>query len=79
MPYNQSEGVKRMIVYHDIFERLTAAGWSAYRLRKERRLGEATMTAIRKNEPVSTETIDIICALTGCQPGDIMRWEPDRD
>ena len=32
---------------------------------------------MRRNETVTTESIDKICAYLNCQPGDIMEFEPD--
>jgi putative transcriptional regulator len=56
---------------------LTQNGWSSYRLRKERLLSEGTMSRIRNGQPITTETIDTICRLCRCQPGDLIRWVPD--
>lgn len=65
-----------MIVYVDIMEKLAARGFSSYRLRQEKLLPESTLTRIRNGTPVSTDTIDRLCELLECQPGDILRWEP---
>lgn len=64
-----------MIVYIEIMKRLSDNGWSSYRLRKEKLIGSATLDRIRNNESITTETIDVICRLCNCQPGDIMRFE----
>ena len=54
-----------MIVYKgDIITKLKDAGYSTYRLRKEKLLGESTLTMIRQGKLVSLENIDIICNLT---------------
>ena len=66
-----------MIVYNDIFGKLAAAGWSAYRLQKERRISNGTIIQIRQGKPISTATLDTICRLCSCQPGDLLTWEPD--
>ncbi len=64
-----------MIIYIEIMKRLSDNGWSSYRLRKEKLIGSATLDRIRNNESITTETIDVICRLCNCQPGDIMRFE----
>lgn len=66
-----------MIVFADIMQLLARSGWSSYRIRRERVLSEGTMTRIRNGQPITTETIDTICRLCGCQPGDLIRWAPD--
>ncbi len=64
-----------MIVYEDVFKRLSDAGWSTYRLRKDGMLSEGTMTRLRNNQSVTMEAIDTICRLCKCQPGDILRYK----
>lgn len=64
-----------MIIFEDILGLLLAHGWSTYRLRKEKVLPESTIARLRNNEPITTTTIDKICELCDCQPGDLMRYE----
>lgn len=68
-----------MIVFADIMQLLARSGWSSYRIRRERVLSEGTMTRIRNGQPITTETIDTICRLCGCQPGDLIHWAPDQE
>lgn len=64
-----------MIVYDQILQRLSDAGWSQYRLLKERQLGNGTITRIRLGQSISTDTLDVICRLCECQPGDLIHFE----
>lgn len=68
-----------MIVFNDILKLLKDNGWSAYRLSKERIISNGTISRLRNRQSVSTDTIDTICRLCDCQPGDIMRYEKDGD
>lgn len=68
-----------MIVYKQVLERLSAAGWSTYRLVKERKIGNGTLTRIRRGLSVSTDTVDVICELCACQPGDILAYQPRKE
>ena len=61
----------------DVIAKLKEAGFSTYRIRKEKLLGEATLQKIRNGEPVSWENISTICKLLNCQPGDIMEYVED--
>ena len=61
----------------DVLAKLKAAGYSTYRIRKDRLLGEATVQRLRDGEPVSWENIATICRLLNCQPGDIMEYVDD--
>ena len=66
-----------MLVYCSILKKLSDAGYSIYRLEKERILSCSTIDRLRHSMPVSTATIDIICGLLECQPGDLLTWVPD--
>ena len=61
-----------MIVYKDILQKLKAAGYNTGRIRKEGLLSEGTLQRLRDGRPITTETIDIICNLTGCKIEDII-------
>lgn len=66
-----------MIMLNDVLARLKDAGYSAYRLRKDGIMSESTIQALRQGDHVTTKTIDAICTLLNCQPGDIMEYIPD--
>ena len=61
----------------DVLDALRIAGYTTYKLRKEKLLGEATIQRIRKGEPVSWDNIATLCRLLNCQPGDIMEFVSD--
>ena len=58
----------------DVVTALKDAGYTTYRLRNEKLIGEATMTKLRKGELVSWNNIDTICSLLNCQPGDLIEY-----
>lgn len=60
----------------DVLEALKAAGYSTYKLRKDKLIGEATIQRLRGGEPVSWENIATLCALLDCQPGDLLEYQP---
>lgn len=63
-----------MIIYKNILEKLKDVGYNTNRLRLESKLPESTIQAIRKNKPITTTSLDKICRLLGCQPGDILEY-----
>ncbi len=66
------------IIYRiDVMAALKEKGYSSYKLRKEKLLGEATMTDIRKGQIVSLENLTRLCKLLECQPGDILEYVPE--
>lgn len=58
----------------DILSALKEAGYSTYRIRKDKLLSESTVQKLRNNEPVSWVNIETLCKLLSCQPGDIMEY-----
>jgi len=66
-----------VIVYKDILGKLLEAGYKTYRVRKEKLLPESTMQKLRSGGTVTTETIDTLCRLLHCQPGDLMEYVED--
>lgn len=62
----------------DILAALKAAGYSTYKLRQDKLLGEATITQLRNNELVSWTNIARLCKLLDCQPGDILEYEEEQ-
>ena len=58
----------------DILARLKEYGYSTYKLRKERVMGEATIQLLRDGKLVSWENMSTICRLLDCQPGDILEY-----
>ena len=59
----------------DILDALKDAGYSTYRLRKDKLLSEGVIQSLRTNKMISLDNVAQICALLGCQPGDILKYE----
>ena len=66
-----------MIVFVDLLRLLSDHGWSTYRLQKERQISNGTIIQMRAGKHINTSTVDKICELCDCQPGDIMRYVPN--
>ena len=63
----------------NILDKLKETGYSSYRLRKDKLIGEAQIQKIRNGELASKETLNIICKLLNCQPGDLIEYVSDED
>lgn len=59
----------------DVLDALKQAGYTSYRLRQERLMGERVIQQLRNGEIVSWKTIDTLCTLLRCQPGDLVQHE----
>ena len=63
----------------DILDALKKVGFTTYKIRKDKIIGEAQMQKIRTGEIASKETLNTICRLLDCQPGDILEYIPDKE
>lgn len=61
----------------DVLAALKEAGYSSYRLRKERLLSESTLQKLRDGVIVSTDVIEQLCELLNCQPGDLLEHKAE--
>ena len=61
----------------DVLAALKEKGYTTYKLRKERLLGESVLTQLRAGEPVSWANVARICELLGCQVGDLLEYKAE--
>ena len=68
------------IVYTKLFALLKDRGYSTYKIRRENLMGQGTLTALRNGTGgLDSRTIDKLCRVLDCQPGDIMEYVEERD
>ena len=68
----------KMIVYTiDILDALKKRGYNTNRIRLENILSQSTLQKIRTGKYISIESLDTLCSLLNCQPGDIIAYIPD--
>lgn len=58
----------------DILAELKKKGYSSTRIREEKLIGQSYLQQLRRGELVSWKTLDTICALLECQPGDLIEF-----
>lgn len=63
----------------DVLAALKERGYTTYKLRKEKLLGESTIQQLRNGEIVSWATIDTLCTLLNCQPGDLVEHHKEQE
>lgn len=63
----------------DVLEALKTAGYSTYRLRKDKLLGQSQMQLIRDGAVVYGDCLNKLCELLNLQPGDIIEYIPDEN
>lgn len=61
----------------NILEELKKAGYTSYRLRKDKIFGESTIQRFRDGGQLDWLVLDKLCSLLGCQPGDLIEYKED--
>lgn len=62
----------------NVLELLKSAGYTTYRLRKEKILGESTLQKMRTDTLLSWAELNTVCELLDRQPGDLVEFSRER-
>lgn len=68
-----------MISYRNLWNVMKERGVSQYALIKEYHISPAQITRLKRNESVSTHTIEMFCKILQCNVGDIMEYIEDEE
>lgn len=63
-----------MIIYDKLWTTMKEKGITQYALIKQFHISPAQITRLKRNESVSTHTIDIFCEILNCNVEDIMEY-----
>lgn len=63
----------------DVISALKDAGYNTSTIRKEKIMGEAMLQKIRSGQMVSWATMETLCELLNCQPGDLIEYEREAE
>lgn len=58
----------------DVMAVLKDAGYNTNRIRKEKIMGESMLQKLRSGQMVSWATLETLCDLLDCQPGDLIEY-----
>ena len=68
-----------MISFDNLWNVMKEKGISQYALIKRYHISPGQITRLKRNESVSTHTIDMFCKILNCEVADIMKYIPDQD
>ena len=68
-----------MIVYDKLWETLKEKGISQYKLIREYVISPAQITRLKRNNNVSTHTLDVLCTILDCSLIEIAEYKPTED
>ena len=66
-----------MISYENLWLTMARKGVTQHALIKKHGVSPAQITRLKRNESVSTHTIEMFCRILDCQVGDIMEYIKD--
>lgn len=66
-----------MISFENLWITMKEKGISQYALIKKHHISPGQLTRLKRNESVSTHTIDVFCRILNCQVEDIMTYVDD--
>ena len=62
---------------YDVLSALKEKGFTSYRLRADKIMGQRDIQRLRDNELVSWANVNKLCELLGCNVGDLLDYVPD--
>ena len=68
-----------MISYNNLWNVMREKGVSQYTLIKKYHISPAQITRLKRNESVSTHTIEMFCKILDCTVSDIMEYVKDEE
>lgn len=68
-----------MISYEKLWHTMNEKGVTQYMLIKKYNISPAQITRLKRNESVSTHTIDVFCRILKCNVEDIMQYVEEKD
>ena len=63
-----------MIVYAPLWRTMETRGFTTYTLRVKYEISNSTVQRLKKNMPVSTNTLDMLCRILGCALPEIAEY-----
>ena len=63
-----------MIIYDKLWQTMKEKGVTQYTLIKQHKVSPGQITRLKRNESVSTHTIDVFCKILSCRVEDIMEY-----
>ena len=62
-----------------MLEKMKENGITSYVVRKDKIIGQETYKKIKSGGHIDTRTLNIMCRLLDCQPGDLLEYIPDQE
>ena len=67
-----------MITFEPLWDTMKRKGITQYQLIKEFKVSTGQLDRLRKNENVSTNTLNILCTILDCDLSDVAKFSKDK-
>ena len=67
------------IVYDKLRKKLKEKGINSYTMKKSNAITQGTFHCIMAGKSITMKTLDKLCGLLDCQPGELIEYVPDQD
>lgn len=61
----------------DVLAELKKKGFTSYRIRQDKILSESTVQKLRSGKGLAWDSIETLCRLLECQPGDLLEYREE--
>ena len=79
MMSREKGGLIQVISYDNLWTVMKEKGITQYALIKQYNVSPGQITRLKRNESVSTHTIEMFCKILNCKVEDIMKYIPDEE
>ena len=79
MMSSKKGGLISVISYDNLWNVMKEKGITQYALIKQYNVSPGQITRLKRNESVSTHTIEVFCKILNCKVEDIMKYIPDEE
>ena len=76
---SSSKGADTMISYDNLWKTMKERGITQYALIKQYHISPGQLTRLKRNESVSTHTIEMFCKILKCKVSDVMEYIEDEE
>lgn len=68
-----------MVVYTPLWETMKRKGFTTYTLRVKHQVSSSTVQRLKRNMPVSTYTLGMLCEILDCSLSEIAEYIPSKE
>ena len=77
--FQKGRGYQRMISYDRLWKTMSDKKITQYALINKYHISPGQITRLKRNESVSTHTIELFCKILSCRVEDIMEYVADKE